>query len=215
MRQHHKEFDTRPLADGLHDLAGQAADAPGLFDAVAAGARRRSAGVRASGAVLAVGGVLGIAAGVAAWPSGSGPAPGADEAKLQSSVAMVATYRCPAESPGDTSRSRTGSGKPLLTGTPIVATLCVYELTDSGTAVRAERIMGSDLKVLIHDLDHAKSSESAICTEELRNPEHRLVLQYVDGSAQDLVIDMSGCGTVRSATKSVLLPAGLRQRITS
>lgn len=211
MQQHQQEFDIRPLADGLHGLAGQAADAPGLFDAVAAGARRRSAGVRASGAVLAVGGVLGIAAGVAVWPSGSG----AHVADVQSSVTFIATYHCPAEAPGDTSFSRTGPGKSLLAGTPVVATLCVYGFTESGTAVRAERIIGSDLKTLTHDLDHAKSSKSAPCTADLRNPKHRLVLQYLDGSTQDLLIDMSGCGTVEDGAQSVLLPTELRNRITS
>jgi hypothetical protein len=211
MQQHQQEFDTRPLADGLHDLAGQAADAPGLFDAVAAGARRRSARVRRSGAVLAVGGVLGIAAGVAAWPSGSG----AHEATLQSSVTSISTLHCPADPPGDSSLSDTGASKPLIVGTPVAATLCVYGFDNSGTTVRTERITGSDLRALTNDLAHGKSSTSAACTLEKRNPMHRLILQYADGSKQDLAIDMSGCGRVGTGTRSVLLPTELRQRITS
>jgi|GEM_PF-3255733 len=207
----HQEFDTRPLADGLHDLAGQAADVPGLFDAVAADARRRSARVRASGAVLAVGGVLGIAAGVAAWPSGSG----AHVAALQSSVTSVGTFHCPADPPGDSSLSSPGAGKPLAVGSPVAATLCVYGFNDTGTTVRTDRITGSALRALVHDLAHGKSSTSAACTLEKRNPMHRLILQYPDGSTQDLTIDMSGCGTVGSGTRSVLLPTDLRQLIRS
>lgn len=211
MRQHQQEFDTRPLADGLHDLAAQAADAPALFDAVAAGARRRSARVRASGAVLAVCGVLGIAASVAAWPSASG----AHETSLQSAVTSVGTFQCPADPPGDSSLSHAGAGKPLAVGSPVVATLCVYGFNDTGTTVRPRRITGSDLEALVHDLAHGKSSTSAACTLEKRNPMHRLILQYPDGSTQDLTIDMSGCGTVGSGSRSILLPTGLRRLITS
>ncbi|MEY9854571.1 hypothetical protein ABH935_000168 [Catenulispora sp. GAS73] len=209
MSQQEQDFDTRPLADGLRDLAGQAADAPGLFEAVSAGARRRSARVRASGAVLAVGGVLAVAGGVAAWPSPSG---GNNTAAADSAHTIVPAH-CPAQPPGNIRPS--GPAGRLFTGTPDAATLCVYGFTETSTTMRSESITGSTLTSLTRGLAHGKDANSAICTSELRNPEHLLILQYADGSTQELVIDMSGCGTVGTGTHQVLLPDDLRRLITA
>lgn len=206
----HQEFDTRPLADGLHDLAGQAADAPGLFDAVAAGARRRSARVRASGAVLAVGGVLGIAAGVAAWPSG----PGSQTPSL-ASKGPVAHVECPSTPPVSKGSPYAEPPAHLPVGIPAAATLCIYKITDNGITARQEVITGSALKALTDDLKHAKSAASALCTAERINPTHELVMQYPGGYLQTLVIDLSGCGTVGNGNWAVLLPTELRQLIRS
>ncbi|MEY9934600.1 hypothetical protein ABH926_009268 [Catenulispora sp. GP43] len=197
-----QDFDTRPLAEGLRDLAGQAADAPGLFDAVAAGARRRSARLRVSGAVLAVGGVLGVAAGVAAWQSASG----AGDAV---STAAVAPARCP-DLPPTAVRSK-GPGGRLYSGTPAAATLCVYGFSDSqsGMSARADQITGSSLKTLIHVLTHARTPGSQICTAQAVNPEQLLIMQFPDGSSQDLVVNLSGCGTVTNGDRTVLLPKEL------
>ncbi|WP_194911482.1 hypothetical protein [Catenulispora rubra] len=209
MSQQEQDFDTRPLADGLRELAGQAADAPGLFEAVSAGARRRSARVRASGAVLAVGGVLAVAGGVAAWPSPSG----GTGAVTTDSAHAIAQAHCPAQPPGDIRPS--GSAGRLFTGTPGAATLCVYGLTETSTTMRSESITGSALTSLTRGLAHGKDPDSAICTMELINPEHLLILQYADGSTQELVIDMSGCGTVGNKAHRVLLPNDLRKLITA
>lgn len=210
MSETEQEFDSRPLVEGLHELAGQAAAAPGLFEAVAVGARRRRARVRAaSGAVLAVGGVLAVAGGAAVWPSsGAG-----GQAATMAATHSIAPVRCPADSP----RGPHGKGPAdrLFTGTPAAATLCIYGVTVNGIVLHPESIGGSDLAKLTRDLAHAKSSTNATCTLELINPEHLLVLQYADGSTQELVINMSGCGTVENGSRSVLLPNGLRQRITA
>jgi hypothetical protein len=210
MSQQEQEFDTRPLADGLRDLAGQAADAPGLFEAVSAGARRRSARVRASGVVLAVGGVLAVVGGVAAWPSLSGP----DNAiTTEASTHAVAQAHCPAQSPNGAPAK--GPADRLFTGTPAAATLCVYGFTSTSDTLHPESITGSALTSLTHDLAREKDAGSATCLDERINPEHLLILQYADGSTQELVIDMSGCGTVGNGTRSVLLPNDLRHRITA
>jgi len=208
MSQQEQDFDTRPLADGLRELAGQAADAPGLFDAVSAGARRRSARLRTSGAVLAVGGVLAVAGGVAAWPALSGGSHGV----TADSAHSIAQAHCPAQPP-DGNRPAGPAGR-LFTGTPGAATLCVYGFTETSTTLRSASITGSALTSLTRGLAHGKDPDSAICTMELKNPEHLLILEYADGSTQDLVIDMSGCGTVGTATHRVLLPDDLRKRIT-
>lgn len=203
------DLDARPLAEGLHELADQAADAPGLFDAVSAGARRRSARVRVSGAVLAVGGVLGVAAGVATWPLSGAPNVVTDASRATS----IAPYRCPAEPPVYGRPFRTpGPSDRLFTGTPAAATLCVYKLTETATVVHPEQITGSEFKTLAHDLAQAKPGP-LYCPEVVRDhPEHLLVLQYPDGSTQPLVI-MSGCGTVGNGTWSALLPTELRKRL--
>lgn len=210
MSQQEQDFDTRPLADGLRDLAGQAADAPGLFEAVSAGARRRSARVRASGAVLAVGGVLAVAGGVAAWPSLTGGNGATTTAATNSSVALA---QCPAQSPGNNRAS--GPADQMFTGTPDAATLCIYGFTNTGTSVHPESITGSALTSLVRELLHGKDARSAVCTDELVNPEHMLILQYADGSTQSLVIDMSGCATVGTGLHLVLLPDDLRRLITA
>ena len=208
MSQQEQEFDTRPLADGLRGLAGQAADAPGLFEAVAAGVRRRSARVRASGTVLAVASVLAVAGGVAAWPSSSGPDGATTVARSNS---FIAAAHCPAQSPDDVRTS--GPADRLFTGTPAAATLCIYGITETGIKLHPESITGADLRKLTHDLAHGKSAETATCTLQRINPEHLLILQYADGSTQDLVIDLSGCGTVGTGKRAVVLPNELRQRI--
>ncbi|MEY9906084.1 hypothetical protein ABIA35_002301 [Catenulispora sp. MAP12-49] len=201
-QQNVPDFDTRPLAEGLRELAGQAADTPGLFDAVAAGARRRSARLRVSGAVLAVGGVLGIAAGVAAWL----PASGAGDAI---SSAAVAPARCPEQAP--TGVRSDGPANRLYSGTPAAATLCVYGYSarQSGASVRADQITGSSFKTLIHVLTRARTPGSQMCTAQAVNPEQLLVVQFPDGSSQDLVINLSGCGTVTNGVRTVLLPREL------
>jgi hypothetical protein len=192
-------LDEATLRQRIQDAVSRPIAAPDLVGNVARRARRNVRRAR----VATAAGTLAVVA-VAAVAVTRLPVRGEDATASGPPVSAA----CPAEPPENVPHP--GPSDKLLSGHPGAATLCLYGFSQSGsTLVDPVDIAGSQWSSMLNALRSAQKQGNTACTAEKIDPRHLLILRYSDHTA-DLVIDLSGCGTVSNGSAERLLPSLVR-----
>lgn len=197
---------------GLRAMAEDAPAAPGLFDAVAEGARRRHAARVRTGSALAVAGM--VAAGAVWWgassheadpePHPTATAPPASTTSESPSFRSFPALACPTTV--GVPRTAGASDHLLDASSAYLGTLC----ETSGGKVTAVRLAPMDLVTLMHDLAKAPPTPVGYCyPDEDPVPKSSLILRYAGLPDQELLVAGLTCGIVTNGAYAVIMPDDL------